>query len=168
LIWGVLLVNLSVFIRKKKNKSGSVSIQIIDKSSGRYKVVKVVGCAVTVEQQTGLLQQANEWLAVLSLQNRFDFPYTEDELFLQQLQQSLRRVFVVGPELLLGKLFDEVGYNQIPDLLFRHLVLTRLVYPGSKLKTVDYLLRYTKESTPIKTESTGIWTGLISNTGTWL
>src|SRR3990172_9501117 len=40
------------------------------------------------------------------------------------------------------KIFNEVGYNQIPQLLFRHLVITRLVYPGSKLKTVDYLLRY--------------------------
>lgn len=32
-----------MFIRKKKNKSGSVSVQIIDKSSGKYKVVKTIG-----------------------------------------------------------------------------------------------------------------------------
>ncbi len=44
--------------------------------------------------------------------------------------------------MILGKIFDEVGYNKIPQSLFRHLVVTRLVYPGSKLKTVDYLLRY--------------------------
>ena len=44
--------------------------------------------------------------------------------------------------MILGKIFNEVGYNQIPQSLFRHLVITRLVYPGSKLKTVDYLLHY--------------------------
>ena len=43
---------------------------------------------------------------------------------------------------MLGKLFDEIGFNQITDELFRHLVITRLVYPVSKLKTTDYLFKY--------------------------
>ena len=32
-----------MFVRKKKNPSGIVSVQIIDKSNGRYVVVKTVG-----------------------------------------------------------------------------------------------------------------------------
>jgi hypothetical protein len=48
---------------------------------------------------------------------------------------------LVGPELLLGKIFDENGFNLIEDELFRHLVITRLVYPVSKLKTTDYLFK---------------------------
>jgi transposase len=44
--------------------------------------------------------------------------------------------------LLLGKLFDQIGFNVINDELFRKLVLARLCYPVSKLKTVDYLRRY--------------------------
>lgn len=43
---------------------------------------------------------------------------------------------------MLGKLFDEIGFNAIEDELFRHLVITRLVYPVSKLKTTDYLFKY--------------------------
>ena len=35
-----------------------------------------------------------------------------------------------------------MGFDQIPDTLFRHLVVTRLAFPGSKLKTIDYLQRY--------------------------
>ena len=42
----------------------------------------------------------------------------------------------------MGKIFDEIGYNIIKDELFRHLVITRLVYPVSKLKTIDYLYKY--------------------------
>ena len=34
-----------MFVREKKNKSGSVSIQIVSKENGTYKVVKSVGCA---------------------------------------------------------------------------------------------------------------------------
>lgn len=131
-----------VFIRKKKNKSGSISVQIIDKSAGKFRIVKVVGCANNEHQQQDLLRQAYELLPDLNQQSRIDFSFTEDELFLKQLQQGLKRVFVIGPELVLGKIFDEVGYNQIPGSLFRHLVITRLVFPGSKLKTVDYLLHY--------------------------
>lgn len=32
-----------MFLRKKKNKSGSISIQIISKQRGKYKVVKTIG-----------------------------------------------------------------------------------------------------------------------------
>lgn len=35
----------NMFIRELKNRSGSVSIQIISKARGRYKVVKTIGCA---------------------------------------------------------------------------------------------------------------------------
>lgn len=55
---------------------------------------------------------------------------------------GIRKLSLVGPELLLGKLFDEIGFNSIKDELFRHLVLTRLCYPVSKLKTTDYLFKY--------------------------
>jgi len=36
---------MSLHIRKKKNRSGSVSIQIIDRKNRGYKVVETIGCA---------------------------------------------------------------------------------------------------------------------------
>jgi len=132
-----------MFIRRKKNKSGSTSIQIIDKSSGKYTVLKTIGCAESnSRQEQELVHQAQEYISAFTGQCRLDFCYPEDASFLKQLQEGLKKLFVVGPELILGKIFEEVGYHQIPQSLFRHLVLTRLVYPGSKLKTVDYLQRY--------------------------
>ena len=46
---------------------------------------------------------------------------------------------VIGSEVILGKIYDKIGYpkNGCPDY-FRNLVLCRLVYPGSKLKTIEY------------------------------
>jgi hypothetical protein len=44
--------------------------------------------------------------------------------------------------LLLGKIFDSIGFNQIPNMLFKQLVLARLSFPLSKLKTTDYLSKY--------------------------
>jgi hypothetical protein len=44
----------------------------------------------------------------------------------------------VGFELLLGNLFNQIGFNRIRDKMFKLLVLSRL----SKLKTTDYLFKY--------------------------
>ena len=43
---------------------------------------------------------------------------------------------MIGPELVFGALYDKIGYNSIRNDLFRHLVITRLFNPGSKLKTI--------------------------------
>src|SRR5690606_1794045 len=56
--------------------------------------------------------------------------------------QGIEHISVYGPELLLGKLFDQVGFNQVEDGLFRQLVLARLCFPVSKLRTTDYLSKY--------------------------
>ena len=40
-----------MFVRKKKNKSGSVSVQVIDKSNGyKYKVARSVGSATDPDE----------------------------------------------------------------------------------------------------------------------
>lgn len=73
-----------------------------------------------------------------------ELPFNEskEQQFIDQFTQGIQKLSLVGPELLLGKIFDEIGFNIIEDDLFRHLVITRLVYPVSKLKTVDYLIKY--------------------------
>lgn len=51
-----------------------------------------------------------------------------------------------GPDLVFGALFDKVGYRTVlceSDYL-KALVVSRLVMPGSKLRTVEYLQRHSK------------------------
>ena len=131
-----------MFIRKKNNPNGSITIQVVDKSSGSYRVVQNFGVAITAADQEKKIQQANLWVNQKTGIKDFDF-FEEDklvELFADSIQ-SLKRE---GIELLLGKIFDDIGFNQIADPVFKQLVLYRLVYPSSKLKTTEYLYRYTK------------------------
>ena len=113
-----------MFIRKKKNKSGSFSIQIIDKSSGEGKILKVFGCGKSDQEVRELMQKAYELLPYFNKQSQIDFPYSDDVVFLKQLREGVKKIFVVGPELILGKIFDEIGYHAIPQSLFRHLIIT--------------------------------------------
>jgi hypothetical protein len=131
-----------MFIRHKKNKSGSISIQIIDKSTGKYKVLKTIGSAQDFIEIEFLIQKAQKQILLIKQQNVLPF-YEQRELeFADNFVNFIQTLQLVGPELLLGKLFDEIGFNIIEDHLFRDLVITRLVYPVSKLKTVDYLFKY--------------------------
>lgn len=131
-----------MFIREKKNKSGSSSVQIISKSAGRYKVVKTVGSSSSQEGILLLLHQARHELSQIQKQSTL-FPSQSDaniEGFLNTLKNA--DVSVIGPELVFGKIYDHIGFNAITEVLFRHLVIARLAFPLSKLKTIDYLQRY--------------------------
>lgn len=129
-----------MFVRRKKNPNGFFTIQVIDKSSGAYRVVKNFGVAKTLVQQQEFIKQAGTWIKAQSGLRELDL-FSEDKL-VEQFFDGIKALRRQGPELVLGKLFDEIGFNKIEDPIFKQLVLYRLVYPGSKLKTTEYLYRY--------------------------
>lgn len=132
-----------MFIRKKRNQSGSVSVQIIDKSNG-YRVVKSMGASCDPSQINRLMKLADMYIS--RQQGQFSlFPEeSRDRAVIADFVSHLRNASIrtVGPELIFGHLFDAIGFHEIPEPLFREIVVARLVYPTSKLKTVDYLYRY--------------------------
>ena len=131
-----------MFIRKKRNKSGSTSIQIVRKQGRRQVHVLSIGTTSNERELIELEHVALDKLSALQSQNKLDFNYAEDEAFIQNLLSSIEHIEISGVELVLGKLFNEIGFNQIKEPLFRHLVLSRICYPVSKLKTLEYLLRH--------------------------
>lgn len=99
-----------MFVRKKKNKSGIISVQIIDKSRGSYKVVKTVGSSSDINEVEKLYRSGLEQISTIVGQHKIDFDAKEKTIFREQLRQiKSSQVRVVGPELILGKLFDKIG-----------------------------------------------------------
>ncbi|MEO6669329.1 MAG: IS1634 family transposase [Ferruginibacter sp.] len=129
-----------MFIRNKKNKSGVVSVQIIDKSTGRYKVIKTIGSSGDSSEVKKLVIQAEQWIKEKTGVIELDF--SNEVKTVHQILGAVEQLTIGGTELLLGKLFDEIGFNAIEDELFRRLVIARLCYPASKLGTTDYLYKY--------------------------
>lgn len=133
-----------MFVRKLKNRSGSISIQVIQKKSGAYSVVKTFGSSTNQNKIEQLLFDAQAFI-----QNPTDSPplfatLSSEDLVVEHFLNTLsnQTIRTIGPELIFGTLFDRMGFNVIQEPLFRHLCLARLAYPTSKLKTVDYLYRY--------------------------
>lgn len=131
-----------MFVRRKRNKSGVVSIQIIDKSSGKYSLYQTVGSSKDENEIALLVKKGNKIIQQLSGQHFFNFDLQQERQLVDLFFNGIESLRLIGSELLLGKLFDEIGFNIIEDTLFRHLVITRLCYPTSKLKTTDYLFKY--------------------------
>lgn len=140
-----------MFVRKKKNKSGSISVQIVSKSQGKYKVLKSLGSSVDPAILLGLELKAKQEILRLE-SNPSLFVFEQDALiesFLSEVQNA--QIRTIGPELVFGKVFDFIGFNTINEPLFRHLVIARLAFPLSKLKTIEYLYRYQGISIEINT-----------------
>jgi len=105
-------------------------------------VLKTIGCATTQRKIDELKVKANQEIELLKKQITF-FSSDDDEL-VDRLISSLSNssVRTIGPEIIFGKIYDHIGFGVIDEDLFRHLVISRLAFPLSKLKTVDYLYRY--------------------------
>ena len=132
-----------MFVRRKRNRTGTISVQVIDKSHGRYRVIKSFGTGNSEVEVLRLEENARQYVRQQTGMNRSLFA-DEDELKLEDFLSSISNahVQVIGPEVIFGTLYDRIGYRDIDNELFRHLVITRLFNPGSKLKTIDYLFRY--------------------------
>lgn len=132
-----------MFVRRKANASGSVSVQVIDKSRG-YRVAKTIGVARDPGEIGRLIEQAKAFIVRQSNQYALFHPDEQSNGIVLDFVQTLANASIrtVGPELIFGRLFDEIGFGEIPEKLFRAIVIARLVHPTSKLKTVDYLHRY--------------------------
>ncbi len=139
---GVPRLILGVFLRKKKNSSGTVSVQIISKSSGKYKVVKTIGSSSNDQETEKLIYLGKQEIERLSNQSKIFA--SENDLMIEQVFSTLKNTSIrtVGPEIIFGKIYDSIGFSAIKEELFRHLVIARLAFPLSKLKTIDYLYRF--------------------------
>ena len=136
-----------MYIRKKRNRSGTTSVVVVSKSSGKYKEIKSFGCSSSEEDIEHLCDKAAEWIRSFGGQQEFDF----DDNRGKELEETARvvnnmdAVLINGTQLLLNQIYDSIGFNRIPDDILRHLVIARVSQPGSKHATVDYLKSYYDE-----------------------
>lgn len=137
----------SMFVRKKKNRSGSVSVVVVDKSLGRFREIRQFGVAYTEAEADALVSQARRWIRHYGGQQQIDF---EGEAVgtasdVDSFVGRIGGLSINGTYLLLSQVYDRIGFDRIKDEVLRHLVIARISQPSSKLATVAYLRSYYKE-----------------------
>jgi transposase len=131
-----------MFVRKKKNPSGIVSVQIIDKSKGRYHVVKTIGSSSEISEIESLYRQGKKWISsYLGEQDIFEEhdKALEEKQVAKYLLSNIENILLNGVQLILNNVFKLTGFDQIEDDILRQLVISRLCQPMSKAATVEYL-----------------------------
>lgn len=136
-----------MFVRKKTNRSGSISVVVVSKAHGKFTEAKKFGVAKSEKEADELFQKAQLWIRPHDGQQELDF----DDRRCKELEETARvienmdSVLINGTQLLLNKVYDSIGFSRIPDDILRHLVIARVSCPRSKLATVDYLKSYYDE-----------------------
>ena len=132
-----------MYVRRKLNKTGTFSVQVISKHGGIYRVIRSFGTGRSEHELSRLEESARQFINEQSGFAGELFPDGADarlDDFISSISNA--QIQVIGPELIFGSLYDKIGYGKIGSDMFRHLVVGRLFSPGSKLKTIDYLERY--------------------------
>jgi transposase len=139
-------------VRRKRNRSGSISVVVVSKQSGRYKEIHVVGTsteAATIESfyQQGVcwIKQRNALPNIFGQYEKMKFERDNAEYFLGHIEN----VLLNGSGLILNRVFKLIGFDRIEDLEFRQLVVSRICQPMSKSATVDYLKSHLDEDAQI-------------------
>ena len=129
-----------MFVRKKKNRSGTVSVVVADKSSGRFKELKTIGVSSDPEEIARLEVRARQWMDEYSGQLTLDFDGSAQAL--REARNTIARIertLQNTPQVILGSIYDRIGFGAIGDDILRHLVIARVCHPRSKVATVAYL-----------------------------
>ncbi len=131
-----------MFVRRKQNSSGTISIQVVAKVGGKYRVQKSFGSSRNEAALQVLEQKAKQWADEHEFGESLFAPEgaAEYDSIMASIGQNQLRL--VGPELIYGRLFDKIGFNSVQTSnndIFKSLVVTRLYRPGSKLKTLRYM-----------------------------
>ena len=63
----------TMYVRKKHNRSGSTSVVVVSKASGKYKEIKSFGSSTSEEEIDLLCDKATTWIRSFGGQQELDF-----------------------------------------------------------------------------------------------
>ena len=149
LILGCAKGLLTMFIKKKKNRSGTTSIVVAEKTKGSYKELVTIGVAKDANDIDSLVNAGREWISKEESRRHPQLDlYGEEREACDREREEVRRVLsnvsnilLNGCDLILDRTFDRIGFNRIDDEVFRKLVKARLAcrtsFPYCKIKDRD-------------------------------
>ncbi len=137
-----------MYVRKKPNRSGSTSVVIVEKRNGKTYYLKTIGVSSDPKEINDLYLQGKRWISeqtrgldMFIEQLRQD----EEKLFVEGFLNKIEQILINGTQLILNPIYKSIGFDKINDDVLKHLVVSRICQPQSKVATSDYLKSYFDE-----------------------
>jgi transposase len=140
-----------MFVRKKKNRSGSTSVVVVNKSAGHFREMRTIGVSSDANEVENLCRLGKEWIdhyggqMDLFASAEQEYNRQTEERITRQVLDNFDNILLNGTRLILDRVYSSIGFDKIADRILKQLVTVRLSQPLSKLATVDYLKSYFDE-----------------------
>lgn len=146
-----------MFVRKKRNRSGTTSVSVVFKNGGVFKEVHHLGSSSDPDEIQRMCDDGCEWISRYGGQQLIDFEekWREEQAKAAATEQAIaeykealshvERTMLDAPQTILDRVYDRIGFNAIGDDILRHLAIARVCQPMSKTATVEYLKSYFDE-----------------------
>lgn len=95
-----------------------------------------------------LMRKGKEWINnKLGQQDIFleEIRKEEEKEIIENLLNKVENILLNGTQMILNPVFVNIGFDKIDDDILKHLVISRICQPQSKVATVDYLKSYFDE-----------------------
>ena len=129
-------------MRRKKNRSGSVSVVVVSKERGRFRELQTIGVSSNEDEISHLYRQGQIWIrehsAVSDIFDRHN-QIAYEQAAVRYFFNSIDNILLNGTGLILDRVFRLIGFSRIDDDILKSLVTARICQPMSKKGTIDYL-----------------------------
>ena len=134
-----------MYVRKKSNRSGSTSVVIIEKRGGKICYLKTIGVSSDDKEIEELCLIGKKWISEQVGQRDVFLEYAKEQEtkeLVEHLLNQVEQILINGTQMILNSVFQTIGFDKIDDDILKHLVISRICQPQSKVATVDYLKSY--------------------------
>ena len=137
-----------MYVRKKSNRSGSTSVVVIEKNKVKVYYLKTMGVSSDANEIEELYVQGKKWIMEQTGQRDMFFEHArqkEEKEIVKGFLDKVEHILLNGTQLILNPVYHYIGFDKINDDVLKHLVVSRICQPQSKVATVDYLKSYFDE-----------------------
>jgi hypothetical protein len=135
-------VPLRMFVRKKNNRSGTISVVIVSKQAGVYREVRTVGTSSDASKVSELVVQGKEWIHRQNFMPDIFDKYEREKAEREKIEyvfNNIENILLNGVQQILNRVYCLIGFDSVEDRVLKELVVARICQPRSKVATVDYL-----------------------------
>ena len=135
-----------MFVRKKRNRSGTIIVVVVIKTHGKFKEIHNLGTVKTESEADALNFEGKRWISRKGgKQGSVDLFPEEKLVSVTKIFDSISQISHDGAYRLLEKVYHSIGFGVIPDKILKDLTIARICEPSSKVATIDYIRRHWNE-----------------------
>ena len=112
-------IHLRMFVRKKKNRSGTTSVVVAEKRKGVFRELRTIGVSEDRDEIKRLILEGKKWisgyLGEQDIFEKFD-QEAEEKQVMEYLLSNIENILLNGTQLILDRVYKAIGFDNRDDI----------------------------------------------------